>query len=267
LLPLVANLNQKYASGWITYSSDFKDAPEVEYFCGGLNVKHPTAAGLWRQGNLLHFGFEQSPAELNEIGRALLLNSIAYISQFTEDRPIAQTPSVFAGPYPRARRSVANVISNEYANLTDLQYYLAPAALAVVKRMDRHACQAWFDQNGGYLHAIEDGKLDVDKEAKDFGTPFDQLAFFERAIAAMGEAGGAADRAQRLLKRYAPDGPVNGSVQAWESWFKENRSFLFFSDPGGYRWYVDPLAKKRGIPTADLRGPARATTPSQSSSR
>ena len=53
---------------------------------------------------LLHFGFEQSPAEMNEAGQRLLLNSIAYISRFTEDRPIAVTPSVFAGSvaFPRA---------------------------------------------------------------------------------------------------------------------------------------------------------------------
>jgi len=66
-------------------------------FCGG-EKKAATAAAVWRQGNLLHFGFEQSPDELNAIGRRLLLNSIAYISRFTEDKPIAITPSVFAGP-------------------------------------------------------------------------------------------------------------------------------------------------------------------------
>jgi hypothetical protein len=26
---------------------------------------------------------------------------------------------------------------------------------------------------------------------------------------------------------------------------------------GDYRWYIDPLAKKRGVPTAELRGPKR----------
>jgi hypothetical protein len=28
---------------------------------------------------------------------------------------------------------------------------------------------------------------------------------------------------------------------------------------GGYRWYLDPLAKARGVPTARLRGPMRAS--------
>jgi hypothetical protein len=243
----------------MTYADDFNDFPEVEYFCGGLNVKRPNAAGLWRQGNLLHFGFEQSPAELNETGRALLLNAIAYISQFTEDRPIAKTPSVFAGPYPRARRSVASLIRNDSANLTNLQHYLAPVAFAVVQKMERNVCRAWFEQNGGYLHAVEEGKMAIDEEAKAFGVPFDREEFFDRAIAVLGETSGAADRARRLLVRYAPEGPVNGSTRDWELWWKENRPYLFFSDPGGYRWYIDPLAKKRGIPSTGLRGPARAT--------
>ena len=49
-----------------------RSRPEVEILCGGINDKTARAAGLWRQGNLLHFGFEQSPAELNETGRVML---------------------------------------------------------------------------------------------------------------------------------------------------------------------------------------------------
>ena len=75
--------------------------PDVEFLCGGVNHQTPTSAGLWRQGNLLHFGFEQSPAEMNESGKLLLLNAISYISHFTDDRPIAITPSPFAGAVVR----------------------------------------------------------------------------------------------------------------------------------------------------------------------
>jgi hypothetical protein len=38
----------------------------------------------------------------------------------------------------------------------------------------------------------------------------------------------------------------------------ENRPYLFASDTADYRWYVDPLAKRRGVPSAELRGPKRA---------
>src|SRR5262249_44925007 len=85
VLPLVADYKSPQESGWCTYSDDFATNPDVEFFCGGVNHKTPTAAAMWRQGNLLHFGFEQSPAQMNNNGQKLLLNAIAYISRFSED--------------------------------------------------------------------------------------------------------------------------------------------------------------------------------------
>ena len=102
VLPLVADHGRQWPAGWCTHARDFDVYPDVEFLCGGVNHQTPTSAGLWRQGNLLHFGFEQSPAEMNDLGRLLLLNAIAYISHFTEDRPIAITPSPFAGPVARS---------------------------------------------------------------------------------------------------------------------------------------------------------------------
>ena len=67
-------------------------------------------------------------------------------------------------------------------------------------------------------------------------------------------------RARRLLARYVAGGPGDeASPAAWARWRKANRGFLFFGEIGGYRWYVDPLAKLRGVPTAGLRGLARAS--------
>ena len=104
VLPLVDDIHRRWKAGWCTHALEFARLPDVEFFCGGVNSQTPTSAALWRQGNLLHFGFEQSPYEMNESGRSLLLNAIAYISRFTEDRPIAITPSVFAGPVPAPAR-------------------------------------------------------------------------------------------------------------------------------------------------------------------
>jgi hypothetical protein len=65
-----------------------------------------------------------------------------------------------------------------------------------------------------------------------------------------------------LLDRYAPDGPGGrGSREEWTAWHLENQPYLFFSDTGGYRWYIDPLAKARKVPTAKLRGSDRASRP------
>jgi len=73
-------------------------------------------------------------------------------------------------------------------------------------------------------------------------------------------SGGSAEeraRGGRLVGRYLPDakGLDAGALRAWVA---ANRAYLFASDTGDYRWYVDPLAKRRGVPSAELRGPRRA---------
>ena len=82
VIPIVDDYKSDWRSGWCTYSTAFDVYPDVEFFCGGVNHKTPTAAAIWRQGNLLHFGFQQSPAEMTDVGDRMLLNSIAYISNF-----------------------------------------------------------------------------------------------------------------------------------------------------------------------------------------
>jgi hypothetical protein len=218
--------------------------------CGGENSKTPRAAAIWRQGNLLHFGFQQSPAEMNESGQRLLLNSIAYISQFTEDRPIAVTPSVFGGSvaYPRAyldRRL------GEKGDASEVAAFLSNEVL--------HETNPLGQEHRKWLHPGPDLKLEIDKDAKRLNVPIDKPEFFEKAIVALREK---KPEGKVLLTRYAPTETRNlKSAAAWENWFKENKAYLFFSDQGDYRWYVDPLAKKRKVATAELRGPARASTP------
>lgn len=252
LLALIRDTSKKWKDGWCTYSDGFDENPDIEIMCGGENEKTPKAAAIWRQGNLLHFGFEQSPTEMNEAGQRLLLNSIAYISRFIEDRPIAVTPSVFGGPvaYPRAyldRRL------GEKGDTSEVGHLLSAAPLEQLKNKSADEIKAWHRENRGWLHPGSDVKLEIDADAKFLNVAIDKPEFFERTIAAL-------PKTESLLARYAPEETkALDSPGAWQKWYHENKAYLFFSDQGDYRWYVDPLAKKRGIPSAKLRGPARAT--------
>jgi hypothetical protein len=87
---------------------------------------------------------------------------------------------------------------------------------------------------------------------------FDNPDFFPKAIAKLGDSTNAV-QARELLKRYAPEGPGAGTASEWTKWWETNRPYLFYSELGGYRWYIDPLAKRRNIPSDKLQGPARAT--------
>lgn len=261
VLPLVHDASRQRTPGWCTYVEGPSESPEVEVICGGVNDKTPTAAAIWRQGNLLHFGFDLSPDEMNDEGRALLVNAIAYIARFTEDRPIMRTPSPFAGPTPEPRGRVDRILRRADIDPAEwLKHYVAPSMLAAADPKDRAAYGAWYAKVRDYVHADAEGKLEVDEKARAFGTPPNSATFFDRAIEALRGRGGRANEARELLGRYAPEGPgTDASADIWAAWWAEKRPYLFFGDVGGYRWYLDPLAKARGIPTAKLRGPARAT--------
>ena len=261
VLPLVDDPKQKWKAGWCTYANDFANNPDVEFFSGGVNSKTPTAAGLWRQGNLLHFGFEQSPAEMNEEGRQLLLNSIAYISRFTEDRPIAITPSPFARPIARARQTPARWLRNpDFKGVEWLKEMVTPELWTKLSGLEREEMAKWFDQNQSFLHPTTDHKYELDADLVALGVPFDGPEFFDKTLAGLRSGEAAADRARRLLERYVAAGPKNGTPDQWAAWWQENKPYAFASDSSDYCWYIDPLAKKRGVPSSELRGPKRADT-------
>ncbi|SIO67223.1 hypothetical protein SAMN05444166_8285 [Singulisphaera sp. GP187] len=261
VLPLVQDFVGQHNSGWCTYVEGPLESPDVEILCGGINDKTPTAAAIWRQGNLLHFGFDLSPAEMSDDGRALLVNSIAYIATFTEDRPIVRSPSPFAGPAPEPRGRIDRILKRE--DLDTVMYLKGSVASSMLSAADPGkpaAYQIWYDGVRDFVHADENAKLCVDEEARVFGIPPNKPGFFDGMIAALQGPVKRAELARRLLVRYAPpEGPgLTAPAAIWADWWKEHKAFLFFSDVGGYRWYLDPLAKRRGIPTAKLRGPARA---------
>jgi hypothetical protein len=259
LLPLTDRDKRDGAPGWCTYTSDF-DSPETDVFCGGLNSKTHAAAAVWRQGHLLHFGFDLAPSEMNATGRALLVNAIAYSARFPEDRPIPRTPSPFEGTEANARADADAVLARDKFDPQYLEWLFSDGARRAGNAKDVAAFKAWYKRHRPFLHAdAATGKLVVDEEAKAFGVAPETPDFFPKALAALRAGGESAERARQLLRRYAPQGPSDGDADAWQTWWQDHRPYLFFCDSGWYQWYVDPLAKKRGVPTAELRGEARAT--------
>jgi hypothetical protein len=135
---------------------------------------------------------------------------------------------------------------------------ISGATLASFNWRDPVEGKAWIETNGMWLHPGPGNFLEMDAEAKALGAPFDAPDFLPKTIAAMRDEKTKAS-ASLLLSRYAPEGPgATATAEAWDAWWRENSPYLFYSELGCYRWYIDPLAKSRGIPTASLRGPARA---------
>ena len=132
------------------------------------------------------------------------------------------------------------------------------ATLTAFNWHDTNTAEAWFASARPWLHPNSENLLAIDTEAKSLGTPFDAPEFLPKTIAALHDEKTKAVAAI-LLARYVfqPLG-ANASADDWDKWWSENSPYVFYSELGGYHWYIDPLAKIRGIPTQDLRGSARA---------
>jgi hypothetical protein len=260
VLPLSRREYKGEQPGWCTYTRDMAEAPEIEVFCGGINAKTATAAALWRQGNLLHYGFDLSPDEMTDAGKAMLVDAIAYISRFSEDRPIMETPSPFAGDDFITRAAIERIIARNDPGWWDyLSTNFDRKTLAEASVTDLASFAKWYPTVRDYLGPDATARMSIDEDARALKINPGRPAFFEWATAALSKLD-EESRARRMLARYAPDGPGRDATrQAWSDWWRANAGYLFFGEVGGYRWYLDPLAKARGVPTARLRGPMRAS--------
>lgn len=261
VLPLVSNPDQRYPDGWCTYTYEHVQAPELELICGGVNAKTPKASAVWRQGNLLHFGFEQHPGELNENGQAILANSITYIARFTEDRPIVRTPSSFYSSVRLLDRGVIDrLVKNESRDLEQyLNFYLSEEERELMRGKKRSELAAWFESVRGFVHADKRGRFKIDPDAEAFGVAIDSSDFIPALIDAMDGTEERRGLARRLRERYVAIGPDETSSIAWQQWWTAHKDYLFSSDTGGFQWQLDSLAQKRNVPSKDLRGAARAS--------
>jgi len=229
VLPLVPGTPAtQWPSGWCSDTDEVLAMPDVECISGGINDQAATAMAVWRQGDLLHVGFRQVPVEMDNTGRAMLANAIAYIADFHADRPIAILPSATGGHAPLPPRAALRLLLMRQSAGGVFTPYLHP---------DRTS-----------------GGLTLDAQLQSRSVPYDSPAFLDLVLQALRSD---PETGYVLLERYVPEFPKDHASIAQSAWVSTNRPYLFPSDMAGYRWSVDPLAKARGIPSASLRGPAR----------
>lgn len=241
--------------GWCTTGGQVI-GPEIEIVCGGINTKQPTYAGVWRQGNLLHFGFEPGPSGLAPMGRKLLLNGIAYIARFGTDRPIVRVRSSLAAEGPQA--SVAwlehflAASGDDAKNLADL---FAEPWRQRIAALDGEAARAFVRQRRGALYG-EGVRFLFDERALAFGLDLREPAALVQLVDRVGGDGDAT--ARRLLSRLLPDGPgADTTPNNWRNWLRA-RARSLCHDPHSLVFRIDPVAQARRVDSASLRGAARA---------
>jgi hypothetical protein len=142
------------------------------------------------------------------------------------------------------------------------QAALAPDVWNHIKDKSRQEMITWAEAESQWLHPNADCLLEIDSDLKTIGVTFDDPTFPDTVVHLLGGTPEQRARGRLLASRYLPDlGKTGTAVPEGESataWLTENHAYLFASDTGDYRWYIDPLAKKRHIPWRELLGSRRA---------
>jgi hypothetical protein len=242
--------------GLVSYPDGFEDSPDCEWLSSGINSKGPDSLALGRQGNFFLWGFIGEPRQMTESGKKVFLNSLCYIRKFD-----GQTPLVKKTAY--ARSKVLDCIAFVAAQSGSMREENTRRFFDERVRQESggtpEGLAAYFEKNFEYLRDLETGDgyagIDPDEDLQRLELSNRKPVFFETLIARW-NADAHDELTPRLLERYVDDVKFE-SVERLSAWFEENRRFLYFSDVGGYRWFIDVRAKSRArkdaAPAAERR--------------
>jgi hypothetical protein len=223
----------------------FEDSPDAEIIAVGFN--HGKAygdVGIGRQANVLQWGYSDPPSQMTEAGRRLFLNCIHYIHRFDGKTPLVRRESV-------GRRNALLYVS--YLKIvTDKQRlfnYSFPAELWQKYQSDPDGLLEYYKENLELVYWDRIYRIDEDLKSLNLGS--NRKAETLERLFELRKDPAHREIAQRLLDRYT-DGHTTFD-------FQKSRDRIYFSDVGGYKFFV--------VPEGYLLGPVSRTATSPSPSR
>jgi hypothetical protein len=263
--------------GLVSSLYGFTDSPDAEVFAQGIAGKGPDTVPLARHASFFLWGFSSPPADMTPAGRRLFVNAICYIRQFDGQRPLVRY-EVQSREWALRRVMMPRFLSQDYqerdirrhrAMLQQHPEWIPPEhkgnVEAYIKQRvaDEQATQAkwfpeWFPEplrerfgmNADLYEAYYRENLEfvrpagadlrdfqIDEEAKAVGPSNRRVEFLDRCVTML-EKKDKPDRAARLLQRYTNE--KFDTAAEWRKWLDQNRSRIFFSDVGGYKFFVAP---------------------------
>ncbi|MGD0768239.1 MAG: hypothetical protein ABSB42_08600 [Tepidisphaeraceae bacterium] len=228
----VQNSGKDYGSV-VSMGYGFGDSPDAEILTVGYAPgKPPGSAGVSRHGNFLQWGFSSPPAQMTDAGKAFFLNCIVYVHKFDGKRPLIHVQS--------SDRTYAVYLIGIMDRFNDPQF----GARIVGSDLAKQYADKAKDLAALYLQQIElvycdgQGQFIIDKQLQDLGiTSNRKVEMLDKLVNLLGQPP-YADAAQQALQRYT--GLSLNTPQRWQQWLTANRPRLFFSDVGGYKFFVIP---------------------------
>lgn len=224
--------------GLVSSPWGFEDSPDAEVISGGINSKGPRSVALGRHGNFFLWGFFGDPSMMTPSARRVFVNTVHYMRAFDGHKPLVRRNST-----SRERAFATAAFMKAYPGYRTGTF---DEKIREATHLDPDRLMAFLEENVEYLHHA-DGVFRIDEDARRLGVSTRKVEMLD-AIAGRLRADAKDPLALGLIRRYVrPEGFE--SVAALETWLKENRSCLFFSDSGGYRWFVDVHATRARKPS------------------
>jgi hypothetical protein len=265
--------------GLVSTLYGFADSPDAEVIAQGLAGKGPDTVALGRQANFFLWGFSAPPADMTPAGQRLFVNVVAYMRQFggqiplvrpkarsrewalryaiiprelSEDaerrdrlgltKMLAENPTIIPKDFKGDSKTlIASVMEKHHNEKTREMASLLPISLRIEFGMNSDKYVAYYKENLEYLRPGGDGTimfgvLDVDEDAKAIKSSNRRIEMLDRCVSML-EKNDRPELALRLLKRYTEANFDTASQ--WRAWLNTSRSQLFFSDVGGYKFFLD----------------------------
>ena len=249
---LVQNSGKKY-SGAVSMGYNFEGGPDDESLVAGCNGKNYPHTAVGRHGNFLQWGYGEPPSKMTEDGRTLFLNCICYIRKFAGQAPLVRNHAMnrrCAFHY----KAFSPDLAKEYEGREDELYQLCKDNIELLryeqKQVSANVFEFMFpiDFELKELGIASNRRIDTLEKliallAPSQAAPQTKPGFFER-LKAKRTNQKRIKTARRLLTRYT--GLDLKTHEQWRRWLDEHRDRTFFSDFGGYKFYVRP----QGYPAA-----------------
>jgi hypothetical protein len=231
----VQNTEEGNSGGVVSRAYGFEDSPDAEAIALGFNWgKEYGAVGIGRHGNILQWGYIGLPAQMTEAGRKLFLNCICYIHRFDGQRPIVHTTSSH-----RLNAIRLALLIDQIENKSFFSYAFTPELMQEYKGNPKGLAD-YYRQNLEFIYRDPHRHLtyQIDSDLKDLGLESNRTVETLGKLIQLLRDRRQAKKAARLLSRYTDES--RSSPDQWQQWFDQNKDRIFFSDVGGYKFFVVP---------------------------
>ncbi len=217
----------------VSRSYGFEDSPDAEVIALGFNRgKEYGAVGISRHAHILQWGYFDPPSQMTEAGQRLFLNCICYIHRFDGIKPLIRRNS--------SHRLNAIRLALLINRITDKNFFSSSFGSELMEKYegDPKGLANYYRENLEWIY--RDRTYQVDADLKELGLQSNRTVETLGKLIELLDDPARSETASRLLERYTDQYRISNSVEQWRTWFAENKERIFFSDVGGYKFFVMP---------------------------